>query len=276
MAKKIIGLNNGKVAIEFVMDLDSAFPADKWILDAVQAGMSYEPDIGWLLMRALHPGDFAIDVGANVGFFTLMMAKLVGPEGKVLAVEPGPDNMKKLGSNLGLNNLVVTFEPRPLSDCEKTVNFYLSQDDSGGHALWPPERWPENVRTKNANFPAVLGPATTLDALASDAREIRLIKLDVEGAETKVLEGAAKVLDWITPPFVIAELNWFGMEQMGTSQEELRALMEGYGYSTWLLRRDDGIPSLVPKKSLLKMPYIVNILFATEDAVAEAWPEVLL
>ena len=90
------------------------------------------------------------------------------------------------------------------------------------------------------------------------------------------MEGAAKVLDWITPPFVIAELNWFGMEQMGTSQEELRALMEGHGYSTWLLRRDDGIPSLIPKKSLLKMPYIVNILFATEDAVAEAWPEVLL
>ena len=100
MVKKIIGLNNGKVAIEFAMDLDPAFPADKWILDAVQAGVSYEPDIGWLLMRALRPGDFAIDVGANVGFFTLMMAKLVGPEGKVLAVEPGPDNMKKLGSNL--------------------------------------------------------------------------------------------------------------------------------------------------------------------------------
>lgn len=287
MIKKQICLQNGKVQIDFRMDLDEAFPADRHILNALVHQSSYEPEIAWLLMRALRPGDFVIDVGANVGFFTLMMAKLVGKEGHVLTVEPGADNFAKLVVNLQMNLTgPITLDNRVLSDREEIVKFYSSADDSGGHAMWPPSRWPENVKTQARGDVSFARQATSLSKIVYDGhvvpsslnpnRPIRVIKIDVEGAEWKVLNGANDLFRRVgEAAFVIAEHNWFGMEQMGTSSKELRELAQAYGYKTWLLQRDDSAPKLVPDKSVLKPPSIINILFATEDSVAEAWPEVV-
>lgn len=276
MPEQTIHIRSAGREITFKMNLDPAFPADRHIINHTANGVPYEPEIAWLLMRALRPGDFAIDVGANVGFFTLMMAQLVGKTGHVLTVEPGADNFAKLDANLRLNETgsLVTIDQRVLSDREEIVKFYLSADDSGGHALWPPSRWPDNVKTQKQGDTVLERQAVKLDALVMADASTRLIKIDVEGAEEKILRGAWGTLLSHEPAFIVAEHNWFGMEQMGATTEKLRSLMRQQGYSTWLLMNDDSVPRLVPAGSKLKPPRIINILFATEDAVAEAWPEI--
>jgi predicted methyltransferase len=84
----------------FEMEFDPAFNADARLLDFLQKGKLYEPEVTAVFGRVLRPGDVVIDVGANVGWFTLLAASLVGPGGKVVACEPGPDNLAKLQANI--------------------------------------------------------------------------------------------------------------------------------------------------------------------------------
>jgi FkbM family methyltransferase len=272
---KTIRLVLDSLQVEFTMDLDPCFVTDERLLQHLAHTAAYESEITWTMMRALRLGDTAIDVGANVGYFTLLMAALVGPEGKVTAFEPGPDNFPKLARNVDINGLGsrVVLDNRPVSDREDIVKFYFSQDDSGGHALWNPKYWPENVKTQAGAEWAAERQTTTLDAVAAQEKDIRLIKIDVEGAEHKVLEGAYRVLNWISPPFIIAEANWFGLEQMGSSLAAMRSLMGAHGYDTYLMHMEGKLPCMIPRKTELKIPHIYNVLFSTEDAISEAWTE---
>jgi predicted methyltransferase len=84
----------------FEMEFDPAFNADARLLDFLQKGKLYEPEVTAVFGRVSRPGDVVIDVGANVGWFTLLAASLVGPGGKVVVCEPGPDNLAKLQANI--------------------------------------------------------------------------------------------------------------------------------------------------------------------------------
>lgn len=252
------------------MDTDPAFESDRYLLAQLRTGQCYEPEVAQVITRVLRPGDTAIDVGACIGFFTLMMAKMVG-DGKVIAVEPAEDNLKKLRANLDLNELDnVEVVSQPLASLQKTTQFYLNSDSSGGHSLWPCERWPENVQTKTKPIQETV-ITRTLDDLGLTPR---LIKIDVEGAEEEVLRGAPVLLNGFPPPFIVAELNWFGMQQMGSSEQSLRGLMLGHGYHTFLISPGGELPLLVPPKTLIAPRYITNILFSTIDAVSEVWTKV--
>ena len=83
-------------SITFQLDLDLNDQNDKWIIDHMQSGCMYEPEVLWVMLRALKPGDIVIDIGANVGFFSVIMAKLVGQDGAVVAFEPG-DIVREIG-----------------------------------------------------------------------------------------------------------------------------------------------------------------------------------
>jgi hypothetical protein len=92
----------------------------------------------------------------------------------------------------------------------------------------------------------------------------------VEGAEQRVLQGAAGLLTTQHPPFIVAELHQFGLAQFGQSQETLRHLMACHGYETFVLRAA-GPPLLVPLGTRIECPYIVNLLFSTPTALTECW-----
>ena len=137
--------------ITFDMDLDPTNHSEDWILEHFRQGVCYEQEVSHVMMRMLRPGDFAIDVGANVGFFTLLMSKLVGPTGQVLAFEPGDNNLPKLKHNLALNHADnVKLIEQPLWCREEEINFYHNADSSGGNCLWDPGLWWENKKSRES------------------------------------------------------------------------------------------------------------------------------
>ncbi len=141
-----------------------------------------------VLAAVIEPGDVVFDVGANVGFLTVVCARLVGPSGFVVAFEPSAANAQLVRDNLAANGfangLVVC---RAVAAEPGTASLQLAAY-SGGHALEVAGAPPDHVGS-------VLVEVTTLDEVVeSGVRPPDVVKIDVEGAEVAVLDGAGAVL----------------------------------------------------------------------------------
>jgi FkbM family methyltransferase len=152
----------------------------------------------------LHPGDDAIDAGANIGLHTLHMARAVGPHGRVFAFEPDPANLELLRFNLAANGMAnVTVFPYALGASAGSASLFLCDQNKGYQSL--------------ANLVGTGRPITvavrTVDELLNGivpAGRIRLMKLDVEGAEPLVLQGMRDWPDQLFFEFVPGQLRAFG------------------------------------------------------------------
>ena len=130
------------------------------------------------IARHLRPGMWCVDVGANYGYYTLLMAAGCGPEGRVVACEPNPILTETyLPCNLALNGFQDRVEICPkavgnLHDC--TVDFVLHDGDFATSSL---ERWSYSHASSKVQVPAI-----TLDRLCADWPRLDLVKIDAEGA----------------------------------------------------------------------------------------------
>jgi len=251
--------------------VNSAEKAEKAAASGGTIGGVYEPDVKSLMQRVLRPGDCFVDVGANVGEHAVLAAELVGSAGKVLAFEPGSNNLDALSAAVGaLGNVEIV--AKPVADTDLPVTFHLCADGGGGNALWDPGEFPTNQASRDKPQSSVM-QATTLDhELAVRGLKPRLIKIDTEGAEQRVLVGAMASLFEAPPPFIVAELHEFGLQKLGGSQASLRELMARAGYETFLLPIDGSKPTKVLPEHQLSGRWIVNLLFSTQAEVDAAWP----
>lgn len=266
----------GQPAVRLSFDLTRT--SQRFIYDALQRFKSYDSEVERLLFRVLRPGDVFVDVGAHFGFFSLLGAGLVGAEGLVLSVEPDQDNFAHLLHHIADNGLTTV---RPVNavacEAEGTRIFHVNSDNDGGHTLWDPGSHPFNKISATHKRPTEVR-AVTIDArlreLAAGNRPVRLIKIDTEGAECLVLAGTRETLAAADSLFIVAELNEFGLEQMGQTQDSLRGLMRAMGYETFLLRGDGSLPCFCPAGTRVVQRRIGNLLFARPDSLSRFWPEV--
>lgn len=139
--------------------------------------------------RALHPGDVFVDVGANAGYYTLRAAELVGPGGHVFAFEPSPLIGSLLRDNVQLNSLEnVTVRGEAVwSSCGEVSFFPSSDPHNSGTSSVLAGRGPAAEHIKV--------PAVTLDSVVSNLRsKLAFVKIDVEGGEAAVFQGAEGML----------------------------------------------------------------------------------
>jgi FkbM family methyltransferase len=131
----------------------------------------------------IKPGMTVVDIGANIGYYTLLFARLVGQKGRVYAFEPEPTNIRYLKHNLELNDCdnVILIEKAVSNRCG-TTQLFLSPDNPGGHALSPA-----------AGEKAVDVGVVTLDSVLGD-REVDFIKMDIEGHEYFAIQGMRRLL----------------------------------------------------------------------------------
>jgi FkbM family methyltransferase len=271
-------ITHGVAKLEMKLELDETRLNEKPILDLLRGGVFYEPHIANVLTRVLREGDVVVDVGANIGFFTLLASLLVGSTGHVVAFEPGAENIERLRANLALNDCKnVTIIEKAVIDRVGEVEFFINSGNAGGNALWDIAQWPGYVEANG--IPArVAVPATTLDAEWERLLlpTPKVIKIDAEGADQRVLEGARDLLTRLKPRFVIAEVHPFGLAKMGCSQETLRGFIESLGYSTFGLTYAGALPRFIPAPTLIEHEIIIDLLFSKPEWVGEYWPSVLV
>lgn len=147
----------------------------------------YEPEVVEIMKPLLGPGAVVVDVGASFGYYTVLAARLVGPKGRVLAIEPGPQNLSVLLLNLLENGLAnVEVVPAALGRAEGVVVY--SRSGANG-AISPYEGDPSVLATND------LVRMRRLDDLVGDLERLDLVKIDTEGAEGLVLAGAREALE---------------------------------------------------------------------------------
>ena len=149
----------------------------------------YEKETTEYFLENVSRGDVVLDIGANIGYFTLLFASLVGKEGKVFSFEPEPSNFKILKKNVKTNDFQnVVFENVAVSDSMGTIELYLSEKAAGQHRIYKSKDVTENhIQVK----------AIRLDDFFNDnnlLEKISFIKIDAEGSEFGALKGMEKIL----------------------------------------------------------------------------------
>jgi len=172
------------------------------------------------LLHFLRDEDFFVDVGANVGSYTILACSAVGAKG--VAFEPVPSTYERLVDNMRLNHLdeKVKCINKGIGAQKGSIAF-TSDNDTTNHALASGEQCNNTVNVE----------VITLDTALNDESPL-LIKVDVEGYETPVLEGASKTLKKKTLNAVIMELNGSG-SRYGYDESRILKLMFDYGFQTY-------------------------------------------
>lgn len=176
----------------------------------------YEPELQRLLARLIKPGFCVLDVGGHLGFTALLASRLAGPVGTVVVFEPDPENRQQLEANVSANPWArVEVAPLAVSDRSGPVQF----DSLSG---------PQSRLGPASDGPKV--QATSLDDWLSGRPDLvpSLVKVDVEGAELQVLEGARQLLQ-LTRPQVVIEVH------DADKEEATRVLLQAHGYAMSLL-----------------------------------------
>ena len=189
----------------------------------------YETDEVAVIAEWVRPGTTVLDVGANVGYFTLLMAQLVGPAGKVHAFEPNPGIASRLQENIVLN-------PH-LDDGRISVHRVALGAGDGAAEFFCPAPGREVLGglqdTKRAPVDRVIHvPLRRLDDLCAEPRlhPIDFFKLDVEGGELDVLRGSQHLLSE-TRPVILFEASEINASAYGYRVFELLAYLEERGYT---------------------------------------------
>jgi FkbM family methyltransferase len=271
-------IQSRRETFKFQLEPDPDDPTEKSMLDFSAAGVLYEPEVAGLIMNVLRPGDAVIDVGANCGFFSVLAARLVGSSGQVVAIEPSPACLARLRNNVALNGLAnVTVVDRAATAYSGEAQFYLNSDNRGGSGLWNVGDFPGNPKSRENPIAVSVRATTVDDELRQRGLAIpKLIKIDAEGAEQRVLQGAKGHLANRSIPFIVAELNEFALAKLGSSQQSLRGFMEGLGYSTFGLYYSNSIPKFIPPGSQIRSQFVINLLFSTPGKIAEYWPVAII
>jgi FkbM family methyltransferase len=193
----------------------------------------YQSDVSRVIRYFVKPGDFCVDVGANTGPVTLLLAKVTGPTGKVLSIEPGPPYYRRLLTNLDLN-------PR-FKEIVKTVNMGIS--DSDGTLLWAVDpEYPWNAALLNVTKGTSV-QVTTLDTCVQQIgwSKLDFMKIDVEGMELEVLKGSQATLERFRPIVLFETMEIFRTSRRFDIFLEIERMLRRLNYKLYDLTETGAI-----------------------------------
>jgi len=227
----------------------------------------HEPEIVNLIKQVVRPGNFCLDIGANIGAHTLLMARIAGSTGHVIGLEPHPQIYHRLLQNTCLNRLTnVKVVNAALADKDGTIDLYGFAADAfeqGISSLLPDHEAKTKIEVR-----AIRG-ATLVREQRIEACDF--LKIDVEGAELDVLQGARSILH-NQRPLILVELFEPHQQRFGRSCQRIVDFLETYDYEgRWIRQDQDSLEvRLAPLnlKQLIAARSIENALFIPRERAA--------
>jgi FkbM family methyltransferase len=219
---------------QVVDDVDGDLTMELYLDDEVQGYMFWNPS-GYerhtlsVIKKYVKPGDTFLDLGANVGFFSLAAAKLVGDRGRVIAIEPDPENFAQLKRNVSLNQLsTVALVNKGVSDEPGRLRLARNlHGNRGAHTLLQVDDADEYADVDVDTIDAIV------DSLALS--RVDIIKIDIEGFEYRALRSS-RVFDY--RPIIVTEVLDSNLARDGISEETYLGMLRRHGYDVRPIERD--------------------------------------
>lgn len=205
----------------------------------------YEPFETELIKKILIENMTVVNIGANIGYYTLIAASMVGPNGKVIAFEPEPRNYKLLVENIDKNGYrnVIPIQAA-VSDKQGILKFFLSESNLGASSL------AEKNIAKKGGFIEV--ETNLLDNFLSNYTKdckVDLIQVDAEGSEGLILDGASETISKNDKLKIVMEFWPYALNNVGTDALGLLRKIEKYGFKIGMIdEKNNCITSLIPEK----------------------------
>jgi len=235
--KKAIEIQGSKMLI----DSKNTPPEILKTFETYAENLVHEKATTELFKKIVKNGDMVVDLGANIGYFTLLAAKLVGSSGKVFAFEPEPRNYSYLVKNIKLNNYnqASAFQ-KAVSDKKGKTKLYICDYDTGHHTINKPTGIEAYSRGRAVLEKSIDIETITLDDFFKGKEEsIDVTKMDVEGAEALTLAGMDNILRKNKKLKMFIEFFPLLIEKMGSSSEEfINKLLKDYKFSIFVIPED--------------------------------------
>jgi FkbM family methyltransferase len=213
--------------------------ADAAVTPGLRSG-EYEPHLTAVFERYCTPGMTVVDVGANLGYYSLLASKSVGPSGKVIAMEPNSENCRLLLSSLRLGG-ITNVELIPVA-CDRSTGwaYYSTHVGSNGGLIDEDDL---------LAHPGVVVPTFRLDDLV--AGPVGFLKMDVEGAEGRVVSGATRLIER-DRPIITTELKEEMLKRVsGTTVADYLGYFDSLGYAPSVLEKATGAEKPYPSVAAL-------------------------
>lgn len=181
--------------------------------------------------REVNLGNIVIDIGANIGYYALLEAKLVGNRGKVYTIEPIPQNFELLKRNIKLNGYknIKTFQ-LAVGNNNKTDFIYLSKK-SNCHSMIKSEK----------SIGKILVKVISLDDFLKDKPYPNFIRMDVEGYETEIIKGMKAIFELRKPLKIVMEIH----SKKGEKVKEMLKTLQLYGFEVKIAIIDPSSPDIL-------------------------------
>jgi len=229
----------------------------------------WEPHLTHWIETSLKPGDTFIDVGANIGYYSLLASNLVGDSGCVVAIEASAPLFGRLGRNLSRNRAsnvrAINFA---VSDVRGVVSVYAAHDyNRGKTSILPLEDFPLEGSVDCAPLPELLRPA--------EIEHARIIKIDVEGAEYAVVSGLRAMLEATQHDLeIVVEISPQRLAEIGKDARDIIGYFVDAGFYPYTLENDYSPSSYLkryavsrPRRLRTDLLYMTDVIFSRRDVV---------
>jgi FkbM family methyltransferase len=203
----------------------------------------YEPFETALFKKEIKTGQTVLDIGANIGYYTLIAAKLVGPRGKVYAFEPDPDNFSLLKKNIESNGYTnVILANQAVSDKTKTAKLFLNKTNKGDHRLYDSHDNRSSISVQTVKLD---------DFFKKLNKKIDFIKMDIQGSEAGALKGLKLLIRKNSGVKLITEFWPYGINRAGHSPLGYLRTLKKIGFKVWeISEKEKTILPAQPEKIL--------------------------
>ena len=218
---------------------------DRNYLEPFSNDQLYEPGTTNFLKTILKKGMNVINIGANIGYFTLLAAREIGPEGKVFAFEPFPQTVEILKKNIDSNGYK-NVQTIPMAVSDEIGSSYLALKSDSGHNFV--------TSTPNDEYDSIEITMTTIDDYLDENLKIDFLIMDAEGYEPKIFDGMKKTMEKNPKMKIITEYNPHTLKIAGTTGESFLEKIENLGFHIQVIT-EDKIPQNYIKDNILKIKY---------------------
>jgi FkbM family methyltransferase len=207
-------------------------PGSECYLDMTQG--RWEPGVTRLVETVVQSGMTVVDGGAHIGYFSLLAARRVGPDGRVYAFEPAPENFDLLARNIALNHYRNVVPVRKAVSDHEGVEIFFLHPDSVAHSLI--------AETFGRPRATIQVETTTLDSFFAAQRwpAVHLVKLDIEGAEPAALDGMTDLLARNRGVRLILEFIPYVLRRADRDPRALLATLRNLGFRIEMITDDQG------------------------------------